>query len=103
MHAFANNVEKKTTNLNWFGIPIITEDQFCSSLPEPFSDCNFGIFKHSEADHTKPSSYLTINTGQIDRSRWNLVEALNGKDSLPEEWWKRIGPTPSANALGETG
>ena len=32
-----------------------------------------------------------------------LVEALNGRDSLPEEWWKSIGPTPSANALGAKG
>ena len=59
-------------------IQIITEEQVCSSLPEPISDCNFGIFKHSEVDHTKPSSYLTINTGQNDRAKWNLVEAFNG-------------------------
>ena len=48
-------------------VPIITEKQICSMLPNPASDCSFGLLKGSNG--TKSYSYLTINTG---RDKWNL-------------------------------
>ena len=32
-----------------------------------------------------------------------MYEKFNGNKTLPETWWKRFGPTPSAQASGMTG
>ena len=82
-------------------IPIITEEQVCTMLPGQVSNCEFGIFKGQNG--TKEGSYYTINNGRNVKGDFNHYELFNGKTSLPEEWWSRVGPTPSANESGFTG
>ena len=111
MHALGNVVEKtlidlapilQAMNIN---LPMITEDQICTELladlSEQVSNCEFGIFKGQNA--TKEGSYYTINNGRNVKGKFNAYEKFNGQTSLPENWWKRIGPTPAANKSGMTG
>ena len=86
-------------------LPMLTEDQICTELladlSEQVSNCEFGIFKGQNA--TKENSYYTINNGRNVKGKFNSYETFNGQTSLPENWWKRIGPTPAANKSGITG
>jgi hypothetical protein len=98
-------VETATTVLQAYGLPLITEDQICTQilpqLSEQVSNCEFGIFKGQNA--TKENSYYTINNGRNVKGKFNSYELFRGETTLPENWWKRIGPTPSANRSGITG
>jgi len=99
LHAIGHLVELLSLQ---FGIePALTEQQVCEMLPGQVSDCEFGIFKGQNA--TKEKSYYTINNGRNVKGKFNSYEAFNGKSTLPEEWWPRIGPTPSANESGLSG
>ena len=87
LHALGNLVE---TLASQFGIePALTEEQVCEMLPGQVSNCEFGIFKGQNA--TKEKSYYTINNGKNVKGKFNSYESFNGKASLPENWWERIG------------
>ena len=109
LHALGNVVETTIAVIQQFlpdtELPKITEDQICTELlpqlSEQVSNCEFGIFKGQNA--TKEGSYYTINNGRNVKGKFNAYEKFNGQTSLPENWWKRIGPTPAANKSGMTG
>ena len=109
MHALGNVVETTIAVIQQFlpdtELPKITEDQICTELlpqlSEQVSNCEFGIFKGQNA--TKENSYYTINNGRNVKGKFNAYENFNGQTSLPENWWKKIGPTPAANKSGITG
>ena len=92
MNAFGNVVENRTKqwNMETYGIvPIITEQQFCSTLPGQVSGCSVGMMKGGNG--TKLNSFFTINNGKNVKGKFHAVEAFNGRSSLPENTWKRIG------------
>ena len=70
-------------------------------LSEQFSHGEFGLYKGKNA--TKANSNYVINNGRYDRHKFNKVVEVNGKTSLPENWWNLVGPSPSANDSGVYG
>ena len=82
----------------------LTEDDFfgmLGELSEQFSNGEFGLYKGKNA--TAADSNYVINNGRYDRHKFNKVVEVNGKTSLPENWWNLVGPSPSANKSGVYG
>ena len=76
----------------------------CPSLPEPLTDCKFGLFKGGNGTKgTTTGSYYTINSGRHDMHKFLNIEKFRGSDTLPDEWWPFIAPTPSAQDAGVPG
>ena len=76
----------------------------CPSLPEPLADCKFGLFKGGNGTKgTTTGSYYTINSGRHDMHKFLNIEKFRGSDTLPDEWWPFIAPTPSAQDAGVPG
>ena len=80
------------------------KDQLCPTLPEPLADCKFGLFKGGNGTKgTTTGSYYTINSGRHDMHKFLNIEKFRGSETLPDEWWPFIAPTPSAQEAGVPG
>ena len=80
------------------------KDQLCPTLPEPLADCKFGLFKGGNGTKgTTTGSYYTINSGRHDMHKFLNIEKFRGSETLPNEWWPFIAPTPSAQEAGVPG
>jgi len=72
-----------------------------ANLPPMISltEGTFGFFKGTNGSKT----WWKINNGKYNMDEYTQVLEFNGNSRLPDSWWPDFGPTPSADASGNTG
>ena len=70
-------------------------------LPDMLLEGKFGLWYGK--NNTMKDAYWTINTGDSNMEEYAEVVKFNGEEMLPERWWPRMGPSPSAHRGGYGG
>ena len=70
-------------------------------LPVQLSGRTLGLYKGK--NNTKLNNYRLIDNGNLIHNKYLNIEELNGNSELPENWWPKIAPTPSAKDSGIKG
>ena len=70
-------------------------------MPDMLLEGKFGLWYGK--NNSMKDAYWTINTGDRYMDEYAQVMKYNGEEELPERWWPRMGPSPSAHRGGYGG
>ncbi len=80
---------------DWIALP--------NSPKLPYLDLPDGFPGLMSLSNNKKANYFVINNGRFVPGLYGQTIEWNGMQTLPDEFWPKFGPTPSAEDAGDPG